>query len=360
MLPAKSRERKCSTCRHYQASPLWRKGWCRNPLLYDRNTNHLVEADSLACNRTFIDYWEPLTEGTKAGGVGARDGKPRIAPSIPMDPVDARGNAVAPGDAIESSPYVTDDLGLDQTPVAGQRVSPSAPLYKPSTTTQRPPLSLIDDDYDDLLDDPRETKELAAVSRPGTPPHGARPGTGLRGTTRDRISRDRVGPRMPSVNVPRLSGTPLYAVVGVLAVLLVIAAAAVIFNRPNGASENLAQVSPSPTAEVQATPTGFGDPTATIAAGVVVSPTKPAIRVDVITVGGFVTVDGTGDGLLVRSSPARSGNRVSKIADGTRARVVDGPREADGFTWWKIDQFDKGNPDLTGWSVQDYLKPASP
>src|SRR5437667_260869 len=92
MIPAKNRDRKCSTCRHYQPSPLWRKGWCRNPLLYDRNTNHLVEADSLACNRTFIDYWEPITGPMQQVGPQARTNKPRIAPSIPMNTTDAKGN----------------------------------------------------------------------------------------------------------------------------------------------------------------------------------------------------------------------------------------------------------------------------
>ena len=91
MIPAKNRDRKCSTCRHYQPSPLWRKGWCRNPLLYDRNTNHLVEADSLACNRTFIDYWEPVTGPTAAMGPQARSTKPRIAPSIPISTTDPKG-----------------------------------------------------------------------------------------------------------------------------------------------------------------------------------------------------------------------------------------------------------------------------
>src|SRR6188472_2344782 len=91
MATAKNRDRKCSTCKHYQPSPLWRKGWCRNPLLYDRNTNHLVEADSLACNRTFIDYWEPMTGPMPSAGPQARSPKPRIAPSIPMDTMDAQG-----------------------------------------------------------------------------------------------------------------------------------------------------------------------------------------------------------------------------------------------------------------------------
>src|SRR3954470_13474393 len=92
MSASKPRERKCATCRHYQPSPLWRKGWCRNPLLYDRNTNHLVEADSLACNRTFIDYWEPLQGPAPTVGPPTRAGnRPRIAPSIPIDTTDSKG-----------------------------------------------------------------------------------------------------------------------------------------------------------------------------------------------------------------------------------------------------------------------------
>src|SRR5215216_1850442 len=156
MIPPKNRDRKCSTCRHYQPSPLWRKGWCRNPLLYDRNTNHLVEADSLACNRTFIDYWEPVELSAAAGGAagqtrsaGATGPKPRVAPSIPMDTVDASG---AP---LSSS--------RDNTPAMGSSSARSrTPAYKPLTDKDqpRPPLSLVDDDYDELDDDPKVTAKI--------------------------------------------------------------------------------------------------------------------------------------------------------------------------------------------------------
>ena len=36
-------ERKCSTCKFYEPAPIWRKGWCRNPLLYAPQQSHLVE-----------------------------------------------------------------------------------------------------------------------------------------------------------------------------------------------------------------------------------------------------------------------------------------------------------------------------
>src|SRR5438105_14306632 len=84
--PPKPRDRKCATCRYYEASPLWRKGWCRNPLLYDPQTNHLVEAESLACSRTFIDYWEARLTGQAGLAAGVEPGKAAVrrAPSIPM------------------------------------------------------------------------------------------------------------------------------------------------------------------------------------------------------------------------------------------------------------------------------------
>src|SRR5215203_5019203 len=91
----KQRDRKCATCRHYQPSPLWRKGWCRNPLLFDPTTNHLVESESLSCARAFIDYWEPRATTDKAPMGPSVPGRPvdpgaatrpRVAPSIPLTP----------------------------------------------------------------------------------------------------------------------------------------------------------------------------------------------------------------------------------------------------------------------------------
>lgn len=51
-------ERKCGTCKHYEAAPMWKKGWCRNPLLYSPQQSHLVGEDDLDCNRGMGSYWE--------------------------------------------------------------------------------------------------------------------------------------------------------------------------------------------------------------------------------------------------------------------------------------------------------------
>lgn len=50
--------RKCGTCRYYEASPLKGKGWCRNPLLYNGNQNHLVDEKEYSCFRTFGSHWD--------------------------------------------------------------------------------------------------------------------------------------------------------------------------------------------------------------------------------------------------------------------------------------------------------------
>ncbi len=55
--------RKCQTCKHYESSPIWRKGWCRNPLLYSPQQSHLVGQDDLDCSRGLGSYWEPIEAG---------------------------------------------------------------------------------------------------------------------------------------------------------------------------------------------------------------------------------------------------------------------------------------------------------
>jgi hypothetical protein len=54
--------RKCQTCKHYEPSPIWRKGWCRNPRLYSPQQSHLVGQDELDCSRGLGNFWEEVEE----------------------------------------------------------------------------------------------------------------------------------------------------------------------------------------------------------------------------------------------------------------------------------------------------------
>lgn len=86
-------EHKCGTCKHYEAAPMWKKGWCRNPLLYSPQQSHLVGEDDLDCNRGMGSYWEPIESDVLAEEPLTRFTPPparTIAPASATPPVTAR------------------------------------------------------------------------------------------------------------------------------------------------------------------------------------------------------------------------------------------------------------------------------
>ncbi len=46
---------------------MWRRGWCRNPRLYSPQQSHLVDQDSLDCNRGLGHAWEPIDDDVGSG-----------------------------------------------------------------------------------------------------------------------------------------------------------------------------------------------------------------------------------------------------------------------------------------------------
>ena len=67
-----------------------------------------------------------------------------------------------------------------------------------------------------------------------------------------------------------------------------------------------------------------------------------------ISVGGCAVVVNSGSGgLAVRATPSTSGTLIKRIPDGTKVKILEGPRSANGYTWWRHDQ--------GGWSAGSYL-----
>jgi hypothetical protein len=64
-------ERKCLTCKHFEPSPIRRKGWCRNSLLYAPHQSHLVHQDDLDCGHRLGNYWEPADPSDEAEPVAS-------------------------------------------------------------------------------------------------------------------------------------------------------------------------------------------------------------------------------------------------------------------------------------------------
>ena len=84
------------------------------------------------------------------------------------------------------------------------------------------------------------------------------------------------------------------------------------------------------------------------------SPAPPSPQPGVIMIGAHVQIEGTGGtGLRLRSEPGLNGQILMLGSEAEIFRVVDGPIELDGYTWWRL----VGPADETrqGWAVSNYL-----
>lgn len=51
-------ERSCGSCKHFEPSQEWRRGWCRNTLLFAPSQSQTVQSEELGCSRGARDFWE--------------------------------------------------------------------------------------------------------------------------------------------------------------------------------------------------------------------------------------------------------------------------------------------------------------
>ncbi len=80
-----------------------------------------------------------------------------------------------------------------------------------------------------------------------------------------------------------------------------------------------------------------------------VSTPQAAPALGVLAAGGLATVNTTeGDQLNVRLGPGRDFDVVARLNDGERVTLIEGPRAADGFAWWKI----RTSVGIEGWVVE--------
>lgn len=79
------------------------------------------------------------------------------------------------------------------------------------------------------------------------------------------------------------------------------------------------------------------------------------LRGDGFAAGEYVVIAGTsGAGLRIRTAPGTQAAIVYYGNDGETFRVVGGPVEADGFSWWYLEH---PQQEVRGWAAQDYLIP---
>jgi len=153
----------------------------------------------------------------------------------------------------------------------------------------------------------------------------------------------------------RPSGGPLWlgpALGCVTGLCAVIAIGALIALRPIRGDEAV-QV---PLVVVTVTPTPIV-PTATLRPTDVPQPTPaPTATPEGLFAGREAIVSGTGSALRLRSDPGLQSTTLKTVADGTRLKVLEGPREADGLRWWRLQDQSDG---AEGWAAETYLTPAA-
>jgi hypothetical protein len=111
-----------------------------------------------------------------------------------------------------------------------------------------------------------------------------------------------------------------------------------------------------PLVVVTATPTPIV-PTATLRPTNVPQPTlAPTSTPEGLFVGGEAIVSGTGSTLRLRSDPGLQSTTLKTVSDGTRLKILEGPRDADDLRWWRMQDPTDG---AEGWAAETYLTPAS-
>lgn len=85
-----------------------------------------------------------------------------------------------------------------------------------------------------------------------------------------------------------------------------------------------------------------------------IDPFAPTPAPTGIALGNYVQISGTeGQGLRIRSEPGLNGNFEFLGYDSEVFIVKDGPRQADGFTWWYlVAPYDETR---NGWAASDFL-----
>jgi hypothetical protein len=149
-----------------------------------------------------------------------------------------------------------------------------------------------------------------------------------------------------SVLTPRA----LAGAVGVAVVLLILAFTWLAFSaapQPDPASLMAAVT-------VISAPTSTPLPAAVATLDPYASTPTPTLAPDQIGVGAYVQISGTeGQGLRLRSAPGLNGDQLFLGYDAEVFIVQDGPREADGYTWWYlVSNYDKNR---AGWAASNFL-----
>jgi hypothetical protein len=366
--------RRCGTCRHFEQSGSWNRGWCRNTLLFSPGQSQIVQTEELFCSRGSHDFWEPerATADEPKENAGQRNVKlPTLSSPLklfsPAPAGPALGMAGATGSHMMfassgggrggNDDYDQDDYGFDDD------FGDEPPLEPEDEPTRRP----------------RSARTVRSGAAGAT---GGQPRTAQHQPD-ERYWTDYLRIALPVIGLLLMIG------------LLWFWATQLIGDSPettDPATEEVGLVNestPAPTneaADVQGQTTdpenntiGIGQPVSTPE-----SPSQGSAPTQGTTVGtdqpagdnqaegepetapeqeepaaddGFASGDPvviTEEGVNVRPAASLAGDPITMLNTGDQLTIASGPVEAEGYVWWEVILAD-GN---AGWVVEDFIQPA--
>ncbi|HEY8600280.1 MAG TPA: SH3 domain-containing protein [Thermomicrobiales bacterium] len=284
-------ERKCGNCKHFQPAPMWKRGWCRNALLFSQNQSHLVGEDDLDCNRGMGSYWEPIGNEPSDTATAAPYMKPGDNDSLVRFSKPPQRTIAPAGGAAARRPPDSREAGRSPEPIRVRRDGVET-VARPSSR---------------------------AATEPIVPPRGAPSGN------------------YGAPQEPYSWGEYLRRSYPVIGIILLLGAFWVWSARQLSTAP-----SPSPTAILvapAAAPVGVNviTPTATAAAPGPAASTQPVAPPGVIAPGARVIVQTPGGaGANIRANPTTAGVLVTAQDDGTPLTITGPSQDADGYTWWPV------------------------
>lgn len=323
--------RKCSTCKHYEPAPIWRKGWCRNPLLYSPQQSHLVGEDDLDCDRGMGNYWEPIDQELTLEQDTASYGFVAAPQHSAQTPADEGDVAPAYLHVRDESSDVPERRGGDVSQYGGPGRPTGSGDFGPGGSG---------DGGDDRYTAPFNEQG-------GDPYDDDRPPFGYQ--EEERYWTDYLRIAAPVVGVILMLGLVWFWVANMLGddeddfdnTDEDVAGPVIDADTPEATEESEGDEPIAVTTPDSEETTENGDATEEQEQ----SPTT-------LGPGATAAVVGTGDaGLNVRADASTEAEVVDSVPDGTELTITGESQQADGFTWWPVD-----TGEVTGFVAEDFIE----
>ncbi len=331
----------CGTCLHYEPASTWRRGWCRNSLLFSPRQSHQVQDDELDCSRGTEDFWEPRRDQPSprseiAGQANVRF--PRrsplklFAPALPSIAL-----ADAGGNMMFASGYDDDDDGFDASPDERDRADGARRTTRTSTVRR----AAADGGRQRTVNFQPEERYWTEYLRIALPIIGLLLMIGLFWYWATQL-----------INPGGTDESPTQTPAGNPA-LVANQSTPAPTQTPVAGTETAGQA-PAPTsASAASTPPADAPTDEPASSGNPDTSTEEEAPAAELAIGGNALV--IESEVNLRPDPTTEGEPLATLGEGTAVTINAGPEEEGDRTWWQVTVDETG---VTGWVVAEFLEVA--